>query len=363
MKIYLALLGVLLISACDSSSVKQANSNVENKYLSIHGQTMGTTYNITYDGNDINVQKSTIDSILIAINNSVSTYLPHSTISKINQNSGAEIKEILVNSQSFEVSSIRLEYDKHFDMNYRRSERIYLDTKGAFDPTIMPLVNYWGFGYTPKRPITKIDSSKVDSMLSYVGMHKIQYESGSTYLDIIKPDKTKLDFSAIAKGYAVDFIGSFLTDLSIKNYLVEIGGEVQTKGVNPNNEAWTLALNKPTPESSTREFQELISLSDLSLASSGNYRNYYKVYNKIYGHEINPATGYPEMNDLLGVSVVAANCMEADALATAFMIMGFEEAKTFVQSNPTIEAAFFISNDEGDIVSHFSKGLTELIKK
>lgn len=308
---------------------------------------MGTYYSITYSGSDSGEgMKLMVDSLLVEINDQVSTYISSATISQFNNAEGA-----------FTVSSDL----EHFIANYNKSEELYEMTTGYFDPTVMPLVNYWGFGYTPKRAVTDIDSTRIDSMMHLVGFDKLVSELVSDGLKIRKLPMAKLDFSAIAKGYAVDQIGHLLANHGSQNYMVEIGGEVVTQGLSPRDQPWLIGINTPRADAPLDDLIEYLSLSGVGLASSGNYRIYHEVDGQKYGHTINPLTGYPEINELLAVSVVAKDCMTADAIATACMVMGFDKAQTFINNIGDINACFFIGAPDGTIKTVYSNGFIQYI--
>jgi len=328
----------------------------------LNGKTMGTTYNISYVDTTVVDHHKAIDSILIEINQAVSTYIPSSIISQINNDSLGTTATILQNGISIENKKYEFPINQHFTDNYINSLNVYRRTSGYFDPTVMPLVNYWGFGYTKKKAINKTDSIKVKELLRSVGFDNWSDQIGSDAMQFIKPINAQLDFSAIAKGYAVDKISEYLESHSIQNYIVEIGGEVYCKGNKLNNKKWTIALSKPEINASVRDVAMAVELDDVGLASSGNYRNFYEVNGNIYGHELNPHTGYPEINDILGVSVISSNCMIADAYATAFMIMGKEESKDLVEQLPDTEAIFFLASEDKKIIHTQSSGFHKYVK-
>ena len=215
-------------------------------------------------------------------------------------------------------------------------------TDGAFDPTVAPLVNAWGFGFkSGQLP----DSAQVDSLLALVGLRHIRLQEGR----VVKDNPLSiLDFSAIAKGYGVDRAADVLRSHGIKNFMVEIGGEVVTEGTNEKGEAWRIGINKPVEDSTSvnAELQEVISLSGKAVATSGNYRNFYVKDGRKIAHTINPLTGYPVQQDILSSTVIASTCAEADAFATAFMVMGLKKAQEVLASQPALEA-YFIYTDEG----------------
>ncbi len=315
------------------------------------GKTMGTTYNVKIKGEVEKAIQSSIDSLLLDINMSVSTYIDSSRISQFNQSpSGIVLKD----------SSGT---DQHFVTNFLTSKEIFESSDQYFDASCMPLVNYWGFGYTEKKAVTKVDSNAVKEMLAFVGMDKFSFEDTRVLFSIYKNNpKSQLDFSAIAKGYAVDKIAELLDDSAFENYMVEIGGEVKTKGVNAQNKSWTLGINKPNPDAAINDFQWIVSPGNNGLASSGNYRNYYEVDGQKYGHTINPKTGFPERSNLLGVSVVHPSCMYADALATACMVMGLEKAEAFIEKIPEAEACLIYATND-TLQSHFTSGFEKFVNK
>lgn len=304
---------------------------------------MGTTYNISYIKQTDWNPAPTIDSILHQINQAVSTYIPDSDISVINLDTAA------VNYDNADSILIyKMQVDSHFVNNFRISQDMYKLTNGFFDPTIMPLVNFWGFGYEEKKPVTVVDSSKVQELSQLVDFSHWQLSVEDDTMLIKKPRNSQLDFSAVAKGYAVDILSQNLGIHGITDFMVEIGGEVYCKGRNNKSLPWSIGLSKPEITAGIREFEAIIKLNDEAMASSGNYRNYYEVNGSLYGHEINPKTGYPEINALLGVTTVTSNCAKADALATAFMVMGLERSKNWLNSKDNIQAIlFYRENDAG----------------
>lgn len=322
-----------LFIACNSSSNKDK--------ITLHGVTMGTTYSIIYLKNKGENYQVQIDSILRKFNLTFSTYIDSSLISKFNQ------------SDSF------VTINDWFKEVMETSKLVFDQTKGAFNPAVMPLVNAWGFGYAKKM---NIDSAQVDSLLQIIDFNKVNIIGDK----LIKEDfRIQLDFSAIAKGYGVDVIAAFLEDKGIQNYMVEIGGEVSTKGINEKNEVWKIGIDKPLKNKiDKRKLQAIVQLKDKAMATSGNYRNYYEKNNKRYVHTINPVTGYPSPSDLLSASVIAKNCMLADAYATAFMVMGYEKSVYFVEKDQSLEA-YYIYLHENEILtsSHLNENSNSILKE
>ncbi len=341
---------VLLGCEAPSSSKEQATPEA----VQLQGKTMGTYYRVTYLDQQQRDFQAEIDQLLVEINEEVSTYIDTSTISRINQAQNDY-------SWSENVDKDRL---NHFLRNFEVAHTVFEKTEGSFDPTVMPLVNYWGFGYTEKKPVTDIDRQKIDSLMQFVGFSKIALvkQEGAYSLQKKAPG-VQLDFSACAKGYAVDAVGDLLKDKGISNYLVDIGGEASAKGQSPRGDAWKIGINVPREEAAVDEIQVAVPLNNQAIATSGNYRNFYEVDGVKYSHTINPKTGFPERSRLLSASVFAPTCVVADAYATAFMVMGYERAKALADQLPEIEAYFIVSQEDGNLQTDYTSGLNELFKK
>ena len=307
-------------------------------YQHNEGTIFGTIYHVKYlYANDI---KADIEAELQKVDSSLSMFNPQSTISKINKGETDEVDEML---------------SEVLQLSYKVNEA----TNGAFDPTVAPLVNAWGFGFKKdKMP----NSKQVDSLLSLVGLSHIQLQEGKLTKD---NPLSILDFSAIAKGYGVDRAAEVLRRKGIKDFMVEIGGEVVTAGLNDKGEDWRIGINKPDDDSTAiyTELQDIISLSNKAIATSGNYRNYYIQDGRKIAHTINPKTGYPAQQDILSSTVMAPSCAEADAFATAFMVLGLEEAKKVLQKQPQLEAYFTYSDKQGEYQTWCTEGFKKLIIK
>jgi len=303
--------------------------------VELAGTTMGTTYQVKYLSDQPVDYKTQVDSLLEDFNLCLSTYIPDSEISRFN----------LGSTHQFERP--------YFYQMMQQSQQIYQSTAGAFDPTVMPLVNAWGFG--PEGQQTP-GSEKVDSLLQTVGFDKVDFNESS--VSKLNP-QTQLDFSAIAKGYAVDLVVKFLQDQGLRNIFVEIGGEISARGVNQENKPWAIFIEKP--DENNRSVQALVTLDDLSIATSGNYRNYYVKEGKKYSHTISPSTGYPVEHNLLSVSVFARECSMADGYATAFMVMGFDKALEMTLSDDELEAYFIYSSPDGEMLTQATPGVADLI--
>lgn len=337
MRLIVAVLSISLFVACEAS---KKNSHT---YHQLSGQTMGTYYKVTTKYPDSSVTsvmvQAIIDGALKEINQAVSTYIDDSDISIINQSKANE--------------AVRVD-NEHLAFNLDRSLHWYNATHGYMDISVMPLVNYWGFGYEGKRGVNSIDSAAVDSINRYVRLNKWDF-SESGYIKK-KYDEQQLDMSALAKGYAVDYIAHILETLGSENYLVDIGGEVKAKGINPSGAVWSLGINTPYIEADVTDYQVAVRLEDKAMASSGNYRNYHKIQDDVYGHTIDPITGYPYQDSLLGVSIITDECIDADAIATACMAMGYAKAATFIANQPEVAACFLVGSADGDLNLKLANG-------
>jgi len=291
------------------------------KEFKLSGETQGTFFHITYYGEKD--YSNEIDSLLTDFDLIASIYNKNSIISKINQNDS----NIKVNSTFIDIFNIGVNVSNQ--------------TNGAFDMSIGPLVNAWGFG--PEEAIEP-DSTTIDSLLKLINYKKI-YLIDNT---IIKDNPNiKLDFNAIAKGYAVDLVGDFLSSKNIESYLVEIGGEIITKGHKPNGDDWIVGIEMPAETANApQQPQSRISVSNMAVATSGNYRNYYEQNGERFAHTINPKTGYPVQHSLLSVTVIAKTCATADAYATAFMVLGKEKALEIAEKIKNLEIYLIYYNSK-----------------
>lgn len=303
---------------------------------------MGTTYKVTIPNGKLDLSaQASIDSLLLAINESMSTYMEHALISRINNS--ADTTE-------------RFALDQHFITVFQKAKEIYQHTERAFNPALGPLIKAWGFDAELPHTLSK---AEVVSLLDRTDFNAFVLDEKSNHLTKTRPD-VALNFSAIAKGYGVDAIAAWLASRGISNYYVEIGGEVRTNGQNPVGRPWRIGIDRPVVnDNQARSLQAIIPLGQNAMATSGNYRNFYIRDGKKYVHTINPATGYPEDGTLLSATVLASDCMTADAYATAFMVMGLERAKQFVLNAPELEAYFISSGEQSDFLEYFSPGFPE----
>lgn len=291
-------------------------NNVAYQYY--EGYAEGTTYHIYYQSNT--VYDNEIDSLLGYFEDILSTYDSTSLISYFNQH----VKD------TFETDNVL------FWNMVNTAADIYKETNGAFDITVAPLVNAYGFGVTDT---LETDSTLIDSLLQYVGMDKLIIDGNK----LIKTNPNiQIDGNAIAKGQSVDFVTRFFEDKGVDNYLVEIGGELRGKGVNKYGEPWQIGIDNPNDNNTNTETSAvaIMGLSNSALATSGNYRRFYYKNGLRYSHTINPKTGYPVNYTLLSSSVMTNKCITADAYATSFMVMGFAQSKAFLKTHPNIDVYF-----------------------
>ncbi|APZ46186.1 thiamine biosynthesis protein ApbE [Polaribacter reichenbachii] len=312
-------LALLLFTACKKEIKKQ-------DYV-LKGGVFGTTYKITYLNASKNYQKS-LDSLFLIINNSVSTYIPTSDISKVNK--GEE--NIIIDDIFAEV--------------FKKSKKIHKETNGFFDPTVGNLVNAYGFG--PKKEKVNLTNQEIDSSMQFVGLDKVVLKNGA----IVKENpQVYLDFNSIAKGFGIDIVSRFFDAKQINSYLIEIGGEIRAKGLKNNSEPWVIKLVNPVKADDNDGFK-VINLSDKSMATSGNYRKFRITEDgKKYVHTINPKTGLATESNLLSASVIAASdCADVDAYATAFMAMGLEKTKEFLEKHPEIKVILIYADTDGSLL-------------
>lgn len=320
------------------------------EYYAVSGETMGTYYQIKYADKkkrNLNIQ---IDSILNVVNASLSTYIDDSYISIINRSG---------------KSNMTMPFDSHFLKMYTESVLINKISKGLYDPTIMPVINYYGFGWRERVLRDTISPEVLDSLVSLVGLQKISITKSDDSLIIkrIHP-QVQLDYSAIAKGYAIDLISDFLVSQDCKDHLVDIGGDGLAMGKSPSQKPWVIGINKPLVDSPLNDFALTINLENKALATSGNYRNYYEVGDKRYAHTMSPIDGKPIFNSIMSVSVIADDCLSADAYATACMAMGLEQSKTMIDNISSIEACWIYRSSQDTSYSiTYSSGFEKYINK
>ena len=305
-------------------------------YQHDRGSVFGTFYSITYQC-DNDLQKE-IEAELKKVDQALSMFNQESIISKVNRNEKVELNEMFL-----QVITL--------------AQKVSQDTDGAFDITVAPLVNAWGFGFkTGDKP----SGTSIDSLMSTVGYKKISLKGRQLF----KENKnTMLDCSAIAKGYGSDVVAAFLKKRGIDNFIVEIGGEVVTQGISEKRVPWRIGVTKPTDDSLSvdNELQTVLNVTNKAMATSGNYRNFYYKDGKKYAHTIDPKTGYPVQHSLLSATVLADNCATADAYATSFMVMGIEKAKGVLERHPELMAYFIYTDVRGNLAVWYSPSMKDKI--
>lgn len=307
--------------------------------VTITGQTMGTSYHVTYfDGRQRNF-KTSVDSLLQVVNRSISTYDPASEVSAFNK--------------SARGVAFRL---PHFYPVLAKAQDVSTASGGAFDLTVMPLVNAWGFG--PGKALTP-NHRQVDSIRSFVGFRKLLLRQDS----ILKTDpRVQLDFGGIGQGYGADVIADFLSSKGVHHMLVELGGEGVAQGHNlAHGRPWQIGILDPLSTYDNQFFKAYVSLKNRSFTTAGNYFNYREINGKKYSHTIDPLSGYPADLPLLSVSVFSTDCMTADAWDTAFMVMGHTRTITFLEAHPELDAILFYTQPDGTIGTYITEGIRAFV--
>lgn len=302
-------------------------------YQHDEGFIFGTIYHITYHS-ETNLKKE-IEAELKKVDQSLSPFNKTSVISKVNRNENPVV-------------------DPMFKEVFLLAENISNETHGAFDITVAPLVNEWGFGFKKGVEPTR---QVIDSLKYIVGYQKVKL-TPKNYVQKQDP-RIMLDCSAIAKGYGCDVVARLLRKNGINDYMIEIGGEIVTRGFNQKQEPWRIGVNKPTDDSlnTSQELQTVLNVTDIAMATSGNYRNFYYKNGKKYAHTIDPKTGYPVQHTLLSATVLAKDCATADAYATSFMVMGLEKAKEILNRHSELMAYLIYTNDDGKTEVWYSPSL------
>ena len=307
-------------------------------YQHDEGQVFGTFYHITYQ-NDSSLNDEILAE-LAKVDSALSMFNKQSVISRVNR--GEDVQT-----------------NKMFDTVFNLAEKISDDTDGAFDITVAPLVNLWGFGFKTGNQPTK---AAIDSLRSIVGYRKVTLKDGH----VRKADpRVMLDCSAIAKGYGCDVVAALLRRHGIDNYMVEIGGEVVTQGISEKRLPWKIGVTKPADDSLAvdKELQTVLNVKNMAMATSGNYRNFYYKNGKKYAHTIDPKTGYPVQHNILSATVLAKHCAEADAYATSFMVMGMEGAKRILEKHSELMAYLIYADKDGNMQVWYSPSMKDKILK
>ena len=305
-------------------------------YQHDEGMVFGTVYNITYQyDSDL---KDEIEAELQKVDNSLSPFNKGSIISKVNRNENPEVNDMFADV-------------------FTLAEEVSGQTGGAFDITVAPLVNMWGFG---TKQFHRPEKESIDSLMQFVGFHKVKLINKH----VVKQNPNiQLDCSGIAKGFGCDVVARFLQSKGIKNFMIEIGGEVVTSGNSEKRVPWKIGVTKPTDDSlqTNQELQTVLNVTDKAMVTSGNYRNFYVQGGKKFAHTIDPHTGYPVQHSLLSSTVLAHDCATADAYATAFMVLGVDKAKEVLNKHPELMAYFIYAGPDGKLNVWFSPSLKDKI--
>ncbi len=319
-------LTVILLSCFSCSTKKQ--QNIEDK-----GEIFHTFYSVKYQYT--HSLKEEIDAELLRFDNSLNVFNPSSVISKVNNNEAVVLDTFFINV-------------------FNRAQQVSALSDGLFDITISPMINAWGFGFKNMEHITP---ETIDSLRQLVGYDKIRLKDG--YVEKENP-KVQINASAIAKGYAVDVIAGLLDRHEIKNYMVEIGGEIRTKGLSPKGRCWNVGISMPMGKDIFEygKEQAVVSLCNKAMATSGNYRNYYVKDGKKYAHTIDPTTGYPSAKSTLSATVIADDCMTADAYATAFMLADTSQVRQMAEKE-AIDYMLVIGSGDSDYITLKSSRFSE----
>lgn len=312
----------------------------EGKIVKFGGEAQGTSYAVTYVDAEGRYFQDSVNLILKKFDTSCSIYKSNSIISRFNNNDPTA------------------KADKYFTTVFNKAMEVSEKSGGAFDITVGQLVRAWGFSLKSN---IKMDAKKVDSLRKYVGYKKVKLVNGR----LIKENPNiQLDFNAIAQGFSSDVLGRFLESKGIKNYLIDVGGEVLGKGKKPDGTEWSVGIEKPASDSlQTQQIEAIVTLKNSALSTSGNYRKYFIKDGIKYSHTIDPFTGYPVHHTLLAVSVLAENSITADSYCTALLVMGMDKALEYIKQNPGIEAYFIYSDEKGTLKTQCSPGFRKIIKE
>ena len=329
---YFLIIGILFFTACSKGTKKESQLT----YFEDQGEIFHTYYHIKYEydkplTNEIMAELKKFDNSLNPFNDS-------SIIAKINRNDSVEV-------------------DSFFIEVFNKSMEVSRNTNGMFDITCAPFVNLWGFGF---EKMNTVNQHMIDSLKQFVGYRKVRLEGNR----VVKSDsRLELNTSAISKGYSTDLVCKLFDSIGVKNYMCEIGGEIRMKGVNPKGEKWIIGISKPIDDTIgvCSDIQTMLQISNKSVATSGNYRNFYIKNGKKYAHTINPLTGYPSEQDILSATVVADDCMTADAYATAFMALGVDASEKLVQKLEGVDYYFIYIRKDGSVGTKNTKGFEQYI--
>lgn len=331
------ILQISLFSCTNASGKEKEVANSASTEIVIKGEAQGTTYTVKYLAEDYEEGlKERFDQLLNEIDLSMSTYVPNSKISRLNNGDTIELDDLFLSV-------------------YKLSFNVNIETKGAFDPTIGPLIIAWGFDFANPQ---KMDSAIVNSLLEISGFDQFVVKGKQMYRT---NDAARINFNAVAQGYSVDVMAQMLDKMNIENYYIELGGELKVKGKNKFGDWWVIGIDRPDGKNLERNLAQRISLENSAMATSGNYRNFYEMDGKRYSHTLNPKTGYPAENSLLSATVITNDCGTADALATAFMVMGKGKIISYLEQHPNTKAYLIFSSKDGEFETYVTPNLKQYL--
>ena len=331
------ILQISLFSCTNASGKEKEVANSASTEIVIKGEAQGTTYTVKYLAEDYEEGlKERFDQLLNEIDLSMSTYVPNSKISRLNNGDTIELDDLFLSV-------------------YKLSFNVNIETKGAFDPTIGPLIIAWGFDFANPQ---KMDSAIVNSLLEISGFDQFVVKGKQMYRT---NDAARINFNAVAQGYSVDVMAKMLEQMEIENYYIELGGELKVKGKNKFGDWWVIGIDRPDGKNLERNLAQRISLENSAMATSGNYRNFYEMDGKRYSHTLNPKTGYPAENSLLSATVITNDCGTADALATAFMVMGKGKIISYLEQHPNTKAYLIFSSKDGEFETYVTPNLKQYL--
>ncbi|MDA9312512.1 FAD:protein FMN transferase [Vicingaceae bacterium] len=331
------ILQISLFSCTNASGKEKEVANSASTEIVIKGEAQGTTYTVKYLAEDYEEGlKERFDQLLNEIDLSMSTYVPNSKISRLNNGDTIELDDLFLSV-------------------YKLSFNVNIETKGAFDPTIGPLIIAWGFDFANPQ---KMDSAIVNSLLESSGFDQFVVKGKQMYRT---NDAARINFNAVAQGYSVDVMAQMLDKMNIENYYIELGGELKVKGKNKFGDWWVIGIDRPDGKNLERNLAQRISLENSAMATSGNYRNFYEMDGKRYSHTLNPKTGYPAENSLLSATVITNDCGTADALATAFMVMGKGKIISYLEQHPNTKAYLIFSSKDGEFETYVTPNLKQYL--
>ncbi|MDB9964171.1 FAD:protein FMN transferase [Vicingaceae bacterium] len=331
------ILQISLFSCTNASGKEKEVANSASTEIVIKGEAQGTTYTVKYLAEDYEEGlKERFDQLLNEIDLSMSTYVPNSKISRLNNGDTIELDDLFLSV-------------------YKLSFNVNIETKGAFDPTIGPLIIAWGFDFANPQ---KMDSAIVNSLLESSGFDQFVVKGKQMYRT---NDAARINFNAVAQGYSVDVMAQMLDKMNIENYYIELGGELKVKGKNKFGDWWVIGIDRPDGKNLERNLAQRISLENSAMATSGNYRNFYEMDGKRYSHTLNPKTGYPAENSLLSATVITNDCGTADAIATAFMVMGKGKIISYLEQHPNTKAYLIFSSKDGEFETYVTPNLKQYL--